>query len=199
MRRSHILLALCGATGLTACGGGGSDDGGFGKFTGAISMEEYAAFSMANDYEAMGFTPTDTVNAASNKASYSGIVNVGNGAGEQFYLGGLALTADFAANTVEGSAGNFTRHDILGGFGPGEPPLYSTASVAGSFDIDATITTANDVGIGSGIVGGASGTVEGVAVAYDVEGNFIGDGMEGIALWFDGDTLGEGGVGVAAR
>lgn len=195
MTKSIFSLAVIGVvTLLSACGGGG---------VGGNNLQSYAAdlAAIGSDPTLASDTPDVTVNALNSSATYNGVVNIGtdaasNPAGAAAYYGSLSMTVDFSnASTddaVTGTAGNFVQY-----FSEIASPKTGQA-VAGSITMDGNLTGTNTTGIGDGMNGTATGTIDGINVDYTFDGNITGVAGNGMALYFDGANAdSSGGVGLA--
>lgn len=195
MTKSIFSLAVMGAaTLLSACGGGGGGGG---------SLASYAAnlAAIGSDPTLASNTSDQTVDALNSSATYNGVINIGtdsasNPAGAAAYYGSLSMTVDFSnASTndaVTGTAGNFVQY-----FSEIASPKTGQA-VAGSITMAGNLTGTNTTGIGDGMNGTATGTIDGINVAYTFDGNITGVAGNGMALNFDGSNAdSSGGVGLA--
>ena len=184
------LLCILALGALSACGGGSS---GGGSLPAALSMSDYASAyaSIATDPNLASMTPQATVDARGGSASYAGYatMTVGDGMAAAGYYGGVAMTADFAANSVTGNAGNFVKF-----FSAVADPSVGK-SAAGSMSFTGTLTAANE-SFTDGIAGTGTGSIEGQAFGFDVSGNITGLNGEGAILYFN-NTSGVDGGGTA--
>lgn len=184
-----IFVTLLSLTALAACGGGSG---------GAPSIQDigtrYAA--LANDPTLVSPTAQATVDGLSGSATYVGFVNVStertsNPAGSTAYYGDLSVGVDLGGGAVSGTAGNFVQYFS-------EIASSKTGSgVSGSLTISGALGADNE-NSGDGVTGTASGSIDGLAVTFDVEGNITGVSGNGMTLNFDGPGL-SGGVGLAVR
>lgn len=197
MKNLTTILSALGATALlSACGGGSTG--------GAPSIESYAAelAAFGTDPTLASDTPNATVNALNGSATYNGVINIGtdaasNPAGAASYYGNLAMRVNFDSNTVNdtitGSAGDFVQF-----FSEIASPKTG-GGVSGSLTMSGNLTGTNTGGIGDGLTGTASGTIDGINVAYTFDGNISGLAGNGLSLFFDGaNDDSSGGVGLAA-
>ena len=157
--------------------------------------------SLQNDLTLASPTADVDVNARNATANYSGIINVGKDvpgdpAGARAYYGNLNMQVDFSnattADSVSGTANGFVQYFS-------EVASADTgSSVPGSLSISGNLTGDNTSGIGSGIDASATGSLDGTNVAYDVDGNIMGIGANGMSLFFSGtNPESTGGVGFA--
>jgi len=201
MAKPTILLTAVGAAFLlSACGGGG---GGGGTGGGNASLESYAAdlAAIGSDPTLASSTPNSTVNDMNGSATYNGVINIGtdaasNPAGAAAYYGSLSMTVDFSNagtnDAVTGTAGNFIQY-----FSEIASPKTGEA-VAGSIAMSGNLSGANTTGIGDGLSGTATGTIDGIDVAYTFDGNITGLAGNGMSLYFDhANAESTGGVGFA--
>lgn len=187
LKSASLLVAAVGLLG--ACGGGG------GGGSSAAGADAFAArFAELNgDPTLVSPTMQTTVDALSGSATYEGILNVSlddpsNPAGSTGYYGNIAVGVDFDDNSISGEAGDFVQYFS-------EIASSQTGSaVSGSLDITGDLLPANE-SAGGGIMGEATGSIDGYDVAYDVEGNITGVSGNGMTLSFDGPDL-SGGVAI---
>jgi len=192
-KKTVLVSSLC-AT-LAACGGGGTGAGG-----GASSYAAQLA-SVQGSFDNFTFTPENSLPSGS--ATYRGVAafnttdldsiptnttdpNVLINSIEGYY-GALTLNMNFAGNTLTGSVGSFQD--------------FSGAGASGSLSIaGGTITAATNASIGDGYNATASGSIDGEAYTFDVDGNFFDDNGEGVSVYFESTGANEAiGTGMAAR
>lgn len=192
----NSLAAVSAALLLSACGGGGASGVN-------ASLEGYAAdlAAIGSDPTLASSTPDSTINDMNGSATYNGVINIGtdaatNPAGAAAYYGSLSMTVDFTNagtnDTVTGSAGNFVQY-----FSEIASPKTGGA-VSGSITMAGNLSGTNTAGIGDGMSGTATGTIDGIDVAYTFDGNITGLAGNGMSLFFDGANAdSNGGVGLA--
>lgn len=143
--------------------------------TGATS---YAAFAdMTADMTSV--TPTPLANMPAGSATYNGFANIGLDGGvgaTSAALGQVALNVDFASSAVSGAINNFIYFDETAASG--------------------SMTISNGVIAGNEFTADADGTVGGNLLDYALDGDFLGDNAEMIALYFNGTSTSGGGVPV---
>ena len=190
--KKQSLTALGLILGLSACGGGG-----FGGLAGYA--EAFGEFN--GDPTLVSPVADATLNTFNSAVNYDGVVNIGtdsdtNPAGAASYYGSLDVTVNFS-NATTNDAINGTAGDFVQFFSEIASPKTGE-SVPGSITITGALTGSNQTGLGDGLVGTATGSIDGIDVAYDLDGNITGVGGNGLVLYFDGSNADStGGVGFA--
>lgn len=92
------------------------------------------------------------------------------------------MTANFDANTVSGSAGNFTR--VFSGIAS---PLNGQPA-SGSIALNGAITPANNTTFDGAILGTAIGSIAGTTVDGELTGRVTGLNGEGMDIRIDDDV-----------
>ena len=190
MRKPPVsFLALFAATLLSACGGGGGGN-----------LASYAAGFAALQGDTTLATPSldSTVDARNAPATYNGFINIGTDPvgspyGRHAYYGGISMTVNFSSATtddaVTGTANDFVLYATFDRASP-----QTGSAVPGSLTLSGNLT--GDNSFTDGIAATATGSIDGVSVAYDVDGTINGVGANGMSLGFDG-TNAESSGGVA--
>lgn len=183
------LIMACLA--VAACGGGGTSTGG-----GVASLSDELDALRAIENIAV---PTDPGNLPTGSATYTGVANFNTtdldsidpsaDLADQLegYNGALSMSVDFVADTISGSVTDF--QDLDGNSAPGSVTIANgiVTQPGNSFANDGFATT-------------ASGTIDGDAYTWSVDGNFTGDNGDGLLVNFTGrDGTTAPGVGLAAR
>lgn len=167
---------------LSACSGGSG---------GLLTLADYNA--LGADPNLASFTPDATVDARSGTATYTGITNlVIGGAVEKGYLGDLSATVNFTNDTVSGTANNFSMY-----FSAVADPKNGQ-SVGGSLTLNGILTGDNET-MTKGILGTATGAVDGTNLNMEMEGNITGLNSEGMMLWLNDDVANAIGGGFLLR
>ena len=169
---------------LAGCASGGGNSGG-GSNSGSSTI--LGAVPDVSEYQSTlttltAATPSDLSSLTkqsdlptSGQANYFGVANLTlSGDVSTFYLGGADVVFDFSKKAMTGDITNFQSR----------PSTSTTLTpVTGSLDFSGgKLTGNNESGVGSGITGSASGTVDGQSLDFDVSGGFFGSDGENVSL-----------------
>ena len=171
---------------LSACGGGGA--------RGLNSLSQFQSLAANPDLQQNqigSLTQNTVVDGAAGTANYAGFANLS--ADSTFYVGNLSVAVDFTNDTVGGNMNNFVEY-----FSVVASPTNGQ-SVAGSFTIAGVLNAGQNESLTDGLSGTATGTLDGTAITYDMDGNITGLDREGVILYFDDQASINGGVGLALR
>ena len=187
----RFTLVSCSILALSACNPTttGGTTGNFGTTTDLLSR--YNNLSTINTTE---FTPNADISAMTATASYSGVGNFSNGSSVfNMFLGAIDLDVAFGTGDITGTVGDFAEYNFSGtGYtlGVGTP---------GSLAITGNLGTDNE-SFTDGLTGRATGSLDGVSLAMDMDGNLLGTDADGMVLYFDDDVIfGAMGTGFAAK
>lgn len=191
MPQKVILIAITASMGLAGCNSTTGGSGGFSSSGGTDILTRYNNLSTIDTTE---FTPNATVATMNGTARYSGVGNFTNGTGVfSAYLGAIDLDVEFASGDMTGSVTDFAEYVFsLTGYTLG-------TDINGSLALTGTLAADNQ-SLTDGFAGRAVGSLDGVDLAMDMDGNLLGSNGDGMVLYFTDDVIfGAGGVGFAAQ